>query len=301
MNELNAEGGKREGEKAQEGFSSHLPLPPSRCRGLIITADDFGRHPAINAAIERAHREGVLTAASLMMGEPHVAEAVSIAKRNPQLRVGLHAVLTSGRAVLSPSRIPDLVDEQGRFPDDAMARDGVRFFFLPKVRRQLAAEIRAQFEAFKATGLTLDHVNAHCHFHLHPTILSLLLKIGREFDLRAMRVPAEKNAPPVIAPALLWLRHALKKEGIAHNDQVAGLNHSGGMDEQQLLNVLAQLSPGVTEIYSHPATASGRDISDAMAGYRHEDELAALLSPRVRAALDALKIPRGGFMDVLPV
>ena len=137
--------------------------------GLIITADDFGRHPAINEAVERAHREGVLTAASLMMGEAHVAEAVAVARRNPRLRVGLHLVLTEGRAVLPPTRIPDLVDAQGRFPDDAMARDGVRFFFLPRVRRQLAAEIRAQFEAFKATGLQLDHVNAHRHFHLHPT------------------------------------------------------------------------------------------------------------------------------------
>ncbi|MEK6807047.1 MAG: hopanoid biosynthesis-associated protein HpnK [Pseudomonadota bacterium] len=266
--------------------------------GLIITADDFGRHPAINAAVERAHRDGVLTAASLMVGEAHVAEAVAIAQRNPKLRVGLHIALTEGRAVLPPAQIPDLVNADGEFPEDAMARDGARFFFLPWVRRQVAAEIRAQYEAFQATGLNLDHVNAHRHFHLHPTILSLMLSIGREFGLRAVRLPAEVGAPPIIAPALLWLRRALKKTGVVHNDQVAGLVHSGGMDEPQLLQVLAQLAPGVTEIYLHPATVSGRAIAEPMAGYRHADELAALLSPRVRAALDALNIPRGGFADL---
>lgn len=293
-------GVRREAKNNVSSNASRLTLNASRPSGLIITADDFGRHPAINAAVERAHRDGVLTAASIMMGEAHVAEAVAIAKRNPALRVGLHIVLTEGRAVLPVAQIPNLVDAQGRFPDDAMARDGVRFFFLPGVRRQLAAEIRAQYAAFRATGLALDHVNAHCHFHLHPTILSLMLSIGREFGLRAVRVPAEAGAPFFIKPALLWLRRALKKSGLAHNDQVAGFVHSGGMDEARLLKLLAQLPSGVTEIYSHPATASGRDVADTMADYRHADELAALLSPRVRAALDALDTPRGGFMDVLP-
>lgn len=275
--------------------------PTSRPRGLIITADDFGRHPAINEAVERAHREGVLTAACLMMGEAHVDDAVTRARRMPSLRIGLHIVLTEGRAVLPPSQIPALVDAEGRFPDDAMARDGTRFFFLPSVRRQLAAEIRAQFEAFKATGLPLDHVNAHRHFHLHPTILSLILSIGRDYGLRAIRWPAESNAPILLKPWLALLRRRLVRAGIASNDQVAGLVHSGGMDEAQMLSVIDTLAPGVTEIYLHPAMVSGTQIAPPMAGYRHADELAALLSPRVRALLEQRGIPRGGFSDLFPV
>lgn len=271
-----------------------------RPRGLIITADDFGRHPAINEAVERAHREGVLTAACLMMGEAHVADAVARAQRMPSLRVGLHVVLTEGRSVLPSVQIPDLVDARGRFPDDAMARDGARFFFLPWVRRQLAAEIRAQFEAFKATGLPLDHVNAHRHFHLHPTILSLILSIGRDYGLRAIRWPAESNAPILLKPWLAMLRRRLAKAGIASNDQVAGLAHSGNMDEARMLSVINALAPGVTEIYLHPATVSGTLIASPMAGYRHADELAALLSPRIRALLEQRGIPRGGFSDLFP-
>jgi hopanoid biosynthesis associated protein HpnK len=273
----------------------------SRARGLIITADDFGRHPAINEAVELAHREGVLTAACLMMGEAHVADAVARARRMPSLRVGLHVVLTEGHSVLPPEQIPALVDAEGRFPDDAMARDGARFFFLPSVRRQLAAEISAQFEAFKQTGLALDHVNAHRHFHLHPTILSLILSIGREYGLRAIRWPAEADAPILLRPWLALLRRRLVSAGIVSNDQVAGLAHSGGMDEAQMLSVIGALEPGITEIYLHPATVSGAHIAQPMASYRHADELAALLSPRVRALLDQQGIPRGGFSDLFPV
>ena len=118
--------------------------------GLIITADDFGLHESVNQAVERAHREGVLSAASLMVAAPAAADAIARARAFPSLRVGLHLVLADGQSILPHAAIPDLVDAKGRF-GDRMARDGVRFFFLPWVRRQLAAEIRAQFEAFAAS------------------------------------------------------------------------------------------------------------------------------------------------------
>ncbi len=102
-------------------------LQPSAPRGLIVTADDFGLHEAVNEAVERAHWDGVLTAASLMVGAPAADDAIARAKRMPKLRVGLHIVLADGAAVLPRAQIPDLVDEEGRF-GDAMARDGVPLF-----------------------------------------------------------------------------------------------------------------------------------------------------------------------------
>jgi hopanoid biosynthesis associated protein HpnK len=272
--------------------------PPGAARALIVTADDFGLHPAVNAAVELAHRDGVLNAASLMVSAPAAADAVARARRLPTLRVGLHLVLADGPAMLPAADIPDLVDTSGRF-GSAMARDGVRFFFLPHVRRQLAAEIRAQFAAFAATGLPLDHVNTHKHFHLHPTILSLILSIGREYGLRAMRLPREPGAPLLLRPWLALLRRRLERAGIAHNDYVLGIARSGAMDEAALLAALQALPAGVGEIYLHPATESGAAIAPSMDGYRHADELAALLSPRVRAALEQAAPRRGGFGDVL--
>ena len=261
---------------------------------LIVTADDFGLHEAVNEAVERGYRDGVLRAASLMVAAPAVADAVARARQNPGLAVGLHLVLADGRAMLPPTRIPDLVDAKGMFNAN-MVGNGFRFFFLPHVRRQLAAEIRAQFEAFAATGLKLDHVNAHKHFHLHPTILSLMLAIGREYGLRAIRLPAEPGMGPWLRPWLALMRWRLERAGVTYNDHVFGLRHSGGMDEAVMLAILEQLPAGLSEVYLHPA--SHGHITESMADYRHADELAALLSPRVRQAIGERYRLCDGFSD----
>ena len=261
---------------------------------LIVTADDFGLHEAVNEAVERGCRDGVLRAASLMVAAPAVADAVARAKQLPELAVGLHLVLADGRAMLPPTRIPDLVDARGMFNSD-MVRNGFRFFFLPHVRRQLADEIRAQFDAFAATGLRLDHVNAHKHFHLHPTILSLMLSIGREYGLRAIRLPAEPGMGPWLRPWLALMRWRMNEAGIVYNDHVFGIRHSGGMDETAMLAILDDLPEGLSEVYLHPA--SHGQLTDSMANYRHADELAALLSPRVRDVIAARYVLCDGFSD----
>lgn len=261
----------------------------------------------MNAAVETAHRDGILTAASLMVGAPAVADALDRARRLPSLRVGLHLVLVEGRPVLPPEDVPDLVDGQGFFRTD-MARAGAAMFFRPKVRRQLAAEISAQFAAYRATGLALDHVNAHKHFHLHPTIAGLMIEIGRRHGLKAVRVPAEPLAvlraiEPGVKDPLAWitapwaglLKRRLRRQGLAVPDQVFGLAWSGAMTTERLAGLLAHLPAGVTEIYAHPATTGG--FEGAAPGYRYADELAALTAPAVKAA--AAGVRRGGFSDLV--
>ena len=279
---------------------------------LIVTADDFGLHEAVNEAVEQASRAGILTAASLMVGEPAAADAIRRARELPRLRVGLHLVLADGRAMLAPELIPDLADQSGRM-NSRMFVNGVRFFASAAVRRQLEAEIRAQFSAFARTGLALDHVNVHKHFHLHPTLLQMLLRIGREYGVSAVRVPDEPlwfaarggrwipwMGAALLAPWNALMKRRLRAAGMPHNDSVFGIAASGAMDEKTLLAILARLPPGITEIYLHPATVSGSAIAASMSGYRHADELAALLSPRVRAAAAAAGISHGGYVDALP-
>ena len=156
-------------------------------RRLIVNADDFGRSASINASVIQAHREGILTTASLMVNEPSCGEAVRLAKANPRLGVGLHLSLLCGKAGLSPDRIPGLADAQGRFTESPVAA-GVRYFFLPALRSQLRAEIRQQLVVFRETGLPLDHVNGHLHMHLHPTIHNILLELAAEFQIRHVRL-----------------------------------------------------------------------------------------------------------------
>jgi hopanoid biosynthesis associated protein HpnK len=281
-----------------------------RARGLIVTADDFGAGLAINEAVEIAHRQGVLTAASLMVGASDVADAVARAKALPSLAVGLHLVLVNGRPTLPPAQLSRLVDARGLFRED-MAAAGARMFFDPLARRQLAAEIAAQFEAFAATGLTLDHVNAHKHFHFHPTIAGLILKIGARHGLRAARVPFEHNAPlraiepdardslalplNLMARGLKW---RFRRAGVMTPDQVFGLRWSGAMTTARLAALIERLPEGVTEIYAHPAVRDAHP--GATPGYRYSEELEALVSPEVAARLDHSEIRRGGFLDFTP-
>jgi hopanoid biosynthesis associated protein HpnK len=274
-------------------------VPEPRRRLCIINADDFGLHPAVNEAVESAHRSGVLTATSLMVGAPAARDAADRAHALPNLRVGLHLTLCDGQSVLARRQIPDLVDGDGRFHDN-MVRAGWRFFSSPRVRAQLAAEIRAQFVAFARFGLRLDHLDAHKHFHLHPTVLSLALRIGRDFGLRAVRVPAEPATAMSrwLMPCFGLMRHHLRQAGMDCNDQIFGVTHSGAMDETRLLQTLATLPAGVTEIYLHPGTRSGADIAPSMSGYRHRDELQGLLSPAVRLALTDPGIQCGGYADI---
>jgi hopanoid biosynthesis associated protein HpnK len=278
---------------------------------LIVTADDFGADVAVNEAVEIAHRQGVLTAASLMVGAPAAADAVARARTLPSLAVGLHLALVEARPTLPLAEVSLLVDGRGMFRED-MASAGAMMFFNPAARRQLAAEITAQFDAFAATGLRLDHVNAHKHFHLHPTIAGLILKIGARHGLRAARVPFEPEAvlraiepdtpPSLLSPLNLMaraLRARFRRAGVMTPDQVFGLRWSGAMSTPRLAGLVARLPPGLTEIYLHPAVRD--DFPGSAPGYRYAEELAALVAPEVAARLERSNIPRrGGFLDFAP-
>jgi chitin disaccharide deacetylase len=253
---------------------------------LIFNADDFGIAPEVNEAVELAHRDGVLRATSLMVGAPAAADAIERAKRLPSLAVGLHVVLVHGRPVLPPERVPHLVDENGAFMVDLVGA-GVRFFFRRGIRAQLAAEIRAQFECFAASGLALDHADAQSHMHVHPTVFALILRIGREFGLRAVRLPREPfGGTRSIAPWLALMRARAKRAGIITNDWAFGVNEAGALDEQRVLEILDRLPDGVTEIFFHPATGAFAGADRGTERFQWAGELAALTSPRVRAKLE---------------
>src|SRR5689334_16053637 len=145
-----------------------------------------------------------------------------------------------------------------------MARAGAAMFVLPHVRRQLEAEIEAQFAAYAATGLPLDHVNAHKHFHLHPTIAGTIIVVGRRYGMKALRVPVEpRRVLSKIEPAplgLSWvtgpyaslLGRAARRAGLQTPDAVFGLAWSGAMTASRVEGVLRGLPTGLSELYTHP-------------------------------------------------
>jgi chitin disaccharide deacetylase len=276
---------------------------------VIISADDFGLSEAVNEAVEQAHRDGILAAASLMVAGPAAADAVRRARALPNLRVGLHLVAIEGPAVLPPADISSLVDAEGQFPSDQF-RLGVRYAFSRAIRRQLAAEIGAQFAAFAATGLALDHANAHKHMHLHPIVGRLILDIGRDFGLPAIRIPAEppdvlRRCGTRVGPAAWalyrWsalLRRQARAVGVAVNDHCFGLAWSGHMTADRVRRLVQVLPDGLSEIYFHPAVRRDALLRRLMPDYEHEAELAALLDRELLSEL--VKPPAPAATHIIP-
>jgi hopanoid biosynthesis associated protein HpnK len=276
-----------------------------------VTADDFGLALAVNEAVERGHREGILSAASLMVAAPATHDAIQRARRTPSLRVGLHVVLVNGCPAAPIESVPHLVDSNGFFETD-LFRAGVKYFFTPGIRAELETEIRAQFEAFARTGLTLDHVNAQNHFHVHPTVLSLLLKVGREYGMRAMRIPYEPFGPSwratrtkgfgrfanaaFLAPWLQLMRARLRAAGIATNDYVFGMMDTGHMNPELVRAYLRELPQGVTELYVHPATHTWPDAFPP--GYDFAGEFASLVDSAVMSQVHGHHIQRLSYTEL---
>jgi hopanoid biosynthesis associated protein HpnK len=282
-----------------------------RTRKVIITGDDFGLAVPVNEAIEQAFRHGALTTTSLLVGEHAAADAIVRARRNPGLRVGLHLAVCEARPVLPAHEIPALVNARGqlRHPLAALVQ-----LLMPWSWPSLEAEIRAQFAAFAATGLPLDHVNGHNHMQLHPAVLPILLRVAREYGSPPIRIAYEPllastraaglrrllaRAPwLVMRPWNAYIKRRLVRAGFRSNDYLFGIYDCGQVDLALLLGFIRNLPEGVSEIHCHPARARCPEIDRTMPGYQHEAELAALLSPQVLAALEANDVSSlSGFRD----
>jgi hopanoid biosynthesis associated protein HpnK len=269
-------------------------------RRLIVSGDDFGAAVEVNEGIVRAHTDGILTQTSLMVTGAAAAHAVELARAHPRLAVGLHLVLAQGRPAAHPHDVPALVRPDGAFRD-APIPTGIRYAADREARAQLAREIEAQLQAFAATGLPLAHVDGHLNMHLHPMVVPVLVAMAPRYGIRAVRLSHEP-----LGAALQWdARHAVRKafEGIAFHalaawaaprlraagigvaDRVFGMHQTGHVDERYVLHLIATLPPGTSELYAHPALRQAPSMAAVQPGYDHEGEVAALTSPRVRAAL----------------
>lgn len=270
---------------------------------LIINGDDFGYSDAVNRAIIQAHREGVLTSASLMVNESSAGEAVELAKANPSLAVGLHLVLVLGKAALPHSKIPHITDAEGRFTDSSF-QAGIHYYFNAAARRELRQEMRAQFERFVATGLNFSHVDGHTHLHQHPVIFDELIRLCEEFGVRRVRVVKgemrlslsldRKHLPIKLVWGTVfnllgrWCERRLEGRGFVQPHKVYGLLQSGDMNEDYLLGLLKKMPPESSEIYAHPLAATGNQIADETAKQENPGgvrELQALTSSRLRQAI----------------
>ncbi len=157
----------------------------------IFNADDFGISKGVNAAIVKAHREGILNSASLMINQKYAAEAIKLAKEMPELEMGLHVNLTNEYPAASAQEIPLLVDGQGKLKNGFVNLLLLSFFKPRQLRQQVEIEMRAQIAKYLTTGLPLQHLDSHRHVHMIPQIFKAMRKLQKEFEVPRIRVMNE--------------------------------------------------------------------------------------------------------------
>jgi chitin disaccharide deacetylase len=264
---------------------------------LIVNADDFGLSPEVNAGVIRAHRDGILGSASLMVAEPAAKAAAELARQNPALDVGLHAVVCRGRSILNAAHLPGAVDASGHFLENPVLA-GMRYFFDRSMRTKMTDELRAQVERHLDLVGYLNHIDGHLNFHVHPLFADILIELAAEYKVPCIRLPRESvmttlrlrrnNIPSKLIESVIFrtlsrrTRRMMAERGLRSTDALFGLHQSGHLDEDYIVSVIDKLRDGTTELYFHPAADVGNIPPSAAA----QLEVEILTSPRVRDAID---------------
>ncbi len=251
---------------------------------LVVNADDFGFTPDVNRGIVEAHARGILTATTLMANGAAFEDAVRLARQTPSLDIGCHLVLVSGRSVLTgkplPLTVPALLA--------AMARREVRIY------DEFSAQVRKILDA----GLAPTHLDTHKHTHLAPPVLDAVARIAQESGIRWVRRPFDfplngQRIPPakkLVSNILGLLRRrfhrVLARRGCRTTDHFAGFQITGRFRTAELLELLAVVPAGSTELMCHPGHC-GPALRAARTRLKEsrEAELEALTAPEVREAL----------------
>lgn len=281
-------------------------------RRLIINGDDFGSSKEVNEAVILAYRRGILTSTSLMVSGDAWEHAVTLAKENPGLAVGLHVTCVDGHPVLRPSEIPHVAGKNGTFLSDP-ALAGLRYFFCRSARKELFNEIAAQFEKFSRSGLNFSHVDSHCHMHVHPVVLEAIIEIAENYQIKNIRVPADSffSALPFLRSPLLAAGYALvfklltgrmkrrlRRRGFIFPQMVYGNLLTGNVSIEYVQSLLDSLPQGISEIYFHPALPCPPVFEDDPAQLQRFRELSILIHPGVRSKIDQSGIILSTYSDL---
>lgn len=240
-------------------------------RRLIVNADDLGRSVGINDGIFEAHQRGIVTSATLMVGQPAARDAAERLRRHPDLGVGLHATLTGAPPTLPADRVPSLVDSEGELPRRPEGAPGQRF---AQARPdEVLAEVEHQLRLFRdLTERDPTHLDAHHHSHRQPVVLEALLTVARRLE-----IPVRRSSNAIAA--------RLEEVGVATTDHFDETFYGADATEEALARILAELPSGTTELMCHPGYSDSVLRRESAYADAREVELRLLTAPGLRASL----------------
>jgi len=235
---------------SERSYSSGRVISESESRDILFIADDFGMSAAINAAILRAHVDGALHGACLMMGQAGTDEAIELAREHESLQIGWHLHLNDSQPLTV-----------GEWPWGASpARAGLAIAGLPRARTLTRTEMLRQWQAFADTGLECRFANAHHHLHWHPFVRRQLvetLSADRRFAgwLRWGRpCRFDGDTPPAGYGLIDRLLQAPQRSRmqIRQSTTLWGLDRAFAMDAREVAAILPTLGAGLHEFMFHP-------------------------------------------------
>lgn len=272
-------------------------------RLLIVSADDFGLTDGVCRAVLRGHRDGVVTATSLLAVGRSFDLAVQMLKDQPELDLGAHlAMVGEDPPLLSAREIPTLVDKRGAFPlsyRTVILRGLAGRLDPDDVRR----EFLAQLERITATGLTVSHLDTHQHTHLWPAVAGVVIELAAQHDIRTVRTPRSLRVLPIGFGINLLsgrLRKRLRDSNLATTDSYTGLDEAGSFEAGRFAKSLQILgkAKGSVEINFHPGEAGDPDAGRFDWGYHWSVELATLVAPATRSLIEGHDFRLGTFQDL---
>ncbi len=246
--------------------------PGLATRRLIVNADDFGLTAGVSRGILRAHREGLVTSATVLANLPPQPE-LDAAAAGAGLGLGLHFNLTWGRPVSPAGTVPSLVDVEGRFGRDLAAlQERAR---PDDVRRECETQIEVFSRRF---GRPPTHLDSHHHVHRRvPRVGDAVLDVALD-----ARLPLRSQDA--------GFREGVRRRGVRTPDQFLGEDSvEPYWTAARLLDALAALPVGVTELMCHPGRYD-EALAYSRYGRQRETELQALCEPEVRATVERLGI-----------
>ncbi len=272
---------------------------------LILNADDFGLARGVNEGIIRAHREGILTSATLMACGPAFDHAVELAKLNPRLGVGCHLVLVGGKAVAPLEEIPSLATKDGQLPD-SLASFVTRLSAGMIRSKEIEGELRAQILKIRAAGIEPTHLDTHKHTHAHPVVMRALSRVASELGIPRVRKPMEnlrdswessRGERPAMLPELLaaaaarmvtpMFQSTSRRYDLRSPDHFLGLAMTGRLRPEALRRMIATIQEGSTEIMLHPGVSDAElQTIETRLSWQRNSEMDALIDPGVKTTVE---------------
>ena len=240
-----------------------------------MNADDLGWTAGVNRGIAEAHRNGIVTSTSILANGAAFADGVKAAGELPGLGVGVHLNLSDGKPVAPPGQVNSLLNEAGEFsggPESLLLRLAANSLDV----RQVELEWNAQIEKVRAAGIRPTHLDGHKHVQMLPGLFAIALRLAKKHEIAAVRVSHEASTlraaltggeeysgvilkQGVQARGLKLLardaREMAERAGIASADYFCGIAQTGVLSKRGVLQLLASLPEGTTELMCHPGYA----------------------------------------------